>query len=120
MCGPKEPPVMYQFCLANDGLVNSDGIPDIIIEQPSGCFGLWEGENGLHVSSCDHRLNKIVTADSPGSTGHVFTPKKLLILNQTVKHKHNTMRFADMASLQRRNKIEQDNRNECLKKHYHR
>jgi hypothetical protein len=38
----------YQFCLANDRLVKSDGIPGVIIEQPSGCFGLWERENGLH------------------------------------------------------------------------
>jgi hypothetical protein len=82
--------VAYQFCLANDRLVKSDGIPGVIIEQPSGCFGLGEGESGLHTSSCDpHRVNKMVTTDSPGSTGLVCTQKKF-ILNQTPKHKDNT------------------------------
>jgi len=86
----------------------SDGVPGVIIEQPSGCFGIWEGENGLHASSCDpHRVNARVTADSAGSTGLVCTQKKL-ILNQTVKHKDNTARFADMASLQRRTNMEQE------------
>jgi hypothetical protein len=65
MRGPKEPPAAYQFCLANDRLVHSDGGPGVIIEQPSGCFGLWEGENGLHASSCDPlRVNTRVTAGS--------------------------------------------------------
>jgi hypothetical protein len=108
MRGPKEPPVAYQFCLTNDRLVKSDDIPGVIIEQPSDCFGLWEGEIGLHGSSCDpHRVNKMVTTDSPGSTGLVCTQNKL-ILNQTVKHKGNTIRLADMMSLQRKNKMEQE------------
>jgi hypothetical protein len=108
MRGPKEPPVAYQFCLANDRLVKSDNIPGVIIEQPSGCFGLWEGKIGLHGSSCDpHQVNKMVTTDSPGSTGLVCTQNKL-ILNQTLKHKDNTMRFVDMTSLQRKNKMEQE------------
>jgi hypothetical protein len=37
--------------------------------------------------------------------------------HQTVKHKDNTARFADMASLQRRTKMEQEEW-VCLKKHY--
>jgi len=108
MRGPEEPPVAYQFCLANDRLVKADGIPGVIIEQPSGCFGLWEGENGLHASSCDpRRVNKMITTDSPGSTGLVCAQKQL-ILNQTVKHKDNTIRFVDMESLQKRNRMEQE------------
>jgi hypothetical protein len=108
MRGPKEPPVAYQLCLANDQLVKSDGIPGVIIEQLSGCFGLWEGQIGLHASSCDpRRVNKMVTTDSPRSTGLVCTQNKL-ILNQTLKHKDNTMRFVDMTTLQRKNKMEQE------------
>ena len=117
MRGPKEPHTAYQFCLANDCLVRSDGGPGVIIEQPSGCFGLWEGENGLHASSCDPlRVNTRVTADSVGSTGLVCTQKKL-VLNQTVKHKDNTARFADMESLQRMKKMDQE-KWVPLKKHY--
>jgi len=49
----------------------------------------------------------MVTTDSPGSTGLVCTQNKL-ILNQTFKHKDNTLRLADMMSLQRKNKMEQE------------
>ena len=60
----------------------------------------------------------MVTADSPGSTGLVFTQKKL-ILNQTMKHKDNATRFADMASLQRNELIGNNIKQEegFLKKH---
>jgi hypothetical protein len=117
MRGPTEPPAAYQFCLANDRLDHRDGVPGVIIQQPSGCFGFWEGEKSLHASSCDpRRVHKTFTADSAGSTGLVLTQKKL-ILNQTVKHKDNTARFADMESLKKRYKTGQEDWT-YLKKHY--